>query len=190
MHGRLLDLQPFRGADAAGRRVRAHAERTADRLRLRFRLTAEPAHAWRMPPETGAPARRDRLWEHTCVEAFLAPQDAAAYWEINLTPGGDWNVYRFDGPRTGMREEPRVRAPRMERAADTGPTTVALVATLDLAGLPELAAASLCVGLAAVVEAADGSLAHWALRHPGPRPDFHDRATFVVRLPAAAEARA
>jgi len=188
MRGRLLDLQPFRGTDAAGRSVRAEVERHDGRLVLRYALHAEAPDAWRLAPQANAPVRRDRLWEHTCLEAFVAPEDAAAYWEINLAPSGDWNVYRFDGPRTGMREESRARRPGMERAAADGSCT--LVATLDLTTLPELAATSLRVGLAAVVEAADGSLAYWAIRHPGPRPDFHDRAAFVVRLPAVSEARA
>jgi hypothetical protein len=33
-----------------------------------------------------------------------------------------------------------------------------------------------------VIEAADGSLSYWALAHAGEKPDFHDPATFSMRV--------
>ena len=39
------------------------------------------------------------------------------------------------------------------------------------------------VGLSAVLQAADGALSHWALRHSTPRPDFHHPASRALRLP-------
>jgi hypothetical protein len=71
--------------------------------------------------------------------------------------------------------------PRIEfhRHADA----CALTATLPLAGLPELAAApALHAGLSAVIESADGALSYWALAHGGDRPDFHDPASFTMRI--------
>ena len=43
------------------------------------------------------------------------------------------------------------------------------------------------LALSAVVEADDGTLSYWALRHPPGRPDFHHADGFVLRLegPAA-----
>jgi hypothetical protein len=40
------------------------------------------------------------------------------------------------------------------------------------------------VGLSAVIEAADGALSYWALRHPAGRPDFHHPDCFALDLPA------
>jgi hypothetical protein len=43
------------------------------------------------------------------------------------------------------------------------------------------------VGLSAVVEAADtidGGRSYWALHHPAPHPDFHQRAAFALVLNA------
>jgi hypothetical protein len=34
--------------------------------------------------------RKDGLWTATCFEAFLALPDQSRYWEINLSPNGDW----------------------------------------------------------------------------------------------------
>src|SRR5690606_23859440 len=58
-----------------------------------------------LPPTTAPAQRRQRLWEQTCFESFLAPAASEAYWEVNLSPAGHWNVYRFDAYRGGMREE-------------------------------------------------------------------------------------
>ncbi len=41
---------------------------------------------------------------------------------------------------------------------------------------------ALRLGLSAVVEANDGTLSYWALRHPPGRPDFHHPDGCVLRL--------
>jgi hypothetical protein len=100
---------------------------------------------------------------------------------VNLSPAGDWNVYRFDAYRDGMRPEPRVAPPSLDAATDaTGRFTLA--ATLDLAPIAELVSVPLDVGIAAVVESAAGAQSYWALLHTAPQPDFHRRESFVVRL--------
>jgi len=136
----------------------------------------------RIPAPAPHPQRTEGLWEHTCFEAFVAPEGGDAYWELNLAPSGHWNAYRFDRHREGMRPEARARAPRVavERASHG---TLTLRAEFDLAPLPELTVAPLDVGLAAVLEASDGTPSYWALEHgAGARPDFHRRESFVLRL--------
>ena len=54
--------------------------------------------------------------------------------------------------------------------------------------LPELrGVVPLHLALAAVIEAEDGQLSYWALKHPRGKPDFHRAAGFVasVRSPAS-----
>ena len=56
---------------------------------------------------------------------------------------------------------------------------------LSLAGFAAFAApATISAGLSAVIEDARGGLSYWALTHGANQPDFHDPATFVLRLPA------
>jgi hypothetical protein len=62
---------------------------------------------------------------------------------------------------------------------------VVLEAAFDLSTLPGLAEANWFVSLTAVIEAADGTLSYWALRHPAPQPDFHHPGGFVLTLPTA-----
>ena len=73
-----------------------------------------------------------------------------------------------------------VPAPRIIFASHAGGWT--LQARLAAAVLPRGAAAQIELGVAAVLEAADGRLSYWAVRHAATRPDFHRRDTFVLRL--------
>ena len=112
-----------------------------------------------------------RLWEHTCAELFVAGADTT-YAEWNFSPTGqstrfDFSEYRN---RTATAADVPVRV-TCTRDADA----VHLVAEGSL-GMDDAVAAS----ITAVVRSRDGTCAYWALAHPGPRPDFHDRAGFVL----------
>jgi hypothetical protein len=131
-------------------------------------------------PPTGFARRADGLWQHTCFEAFLKAVPGASYHEFNFAPTGDWAAYRF-GRLRGERSTPEMPPPRME--CRHFPEGYELSATLAIAALPELARASeIEAGLATVIEAQDGTLSYWALAHAGAKPDFHDPATFSLRL--------
>src|SRR5690349_18802736 len=57
-------------------------------------------------PISVAPARKDDLWKATCFEFFIAIKDQSRYWEFNMSPSGNWNVYAMDAYRqVNMREE-------------------------------------------------------------------------------------
>ena len=130
---------------------------------------------WTMGSPRGA--RRDQLWQHTCFEAFLGLPGSDAYWELNVSPDGDWNLYRFNGYRSGGEPEPAVCAPTLVLKQQTQALRCRI--ELDCSGfwpasvVPE-------IGLTMVLEEADGNLSYWALSHPGDQADFHDRRSFLV----------
>ncbi len=134
-----------------------------------------------IPAPAARPERRGRLWEETCLEMFLGPDGSEGYWEFNLSPAGHWNVYRFSSYRTGMREEAAFSSlpyrVRSDREALRISVRIALGTILPAGGCFEIA-------VCAVVRSAHGTASHWALAHPGPRPDFHRREGFAIRLPA------
>ena len=101
---------------------------------------------------------------------------------MNLSPSGDWNVYRFDSERTGMRPELRVGQPSIAATTEPG-DHVSVAAALDLVSVAELAASPLDVAVTAVLQTTDGARTYWAVRHTRAQPDFHARESFVVRLP-------
>ena len=119
--------------------------------------------------------RQDNLWKHTCFEAFFAKPDSEQYWELNVAPSGHWNLYQFDAYRSGGREEPE--ASHRQRPGNTMIRCCCGI-SLNLAPwwteprLPELA-------ITAVLETSTGALSYWALQHPGDKPDFHDRRSFL-----------
>jgi hypothetical protein len=124
--------------------------------------------------------RRDELWRHTCFELFFAIPDRIAYWELNLCPSGGWNIYYFSGYRTGMRKERMVAPPlcRVVKDADV----LSMTCTINFGAIIDDACA-LAIGVAGVIEAADGRIGYWALDHPGREPDFHNRRGFLLALP-------
>ncbi len=131
-------------------------------------------------PEAGSALRIDGLWQHTCFEAFLRAAADDGYHEFNFAPSGAWTAYRFTSRRHGQ-ESPAMSAPRIEfrRSADS----CNMNAAISLAALPDLARATeLHAGLAAVIEDESGGLSWWALAHHAERPDFHDPATFTMRV--------
>jgi len=149
-------------------------------------------------PERRPGVRRDELWKHTCFEAFIALDGEPGYFEMNLSPSGDWAVYRFTGYRAGMEPSDAFGTPQVavrangDRLQLEARFPAGIVAPLaqeardrsDRQGvtgaLPELDAAR--VVLASVIEAGDGTLSYWALRHPPGKPDFHHPDGFVLGM--------
>jgi hypothetical protein len=127
-----------------------------------------------------APSRRaERLWEHTCFEAFIAPARSENYWEVNLSPSTEWAAYAFERFRQEVRPLTLASAPVI--SVETQAWELDVTASVELG---PLAAAPWPwrLGLTAVVEDRAGGKSYWALRHPKATPDFHDAAGFTLLL--------
>ena len=126
-----------------------------------------------------SPQRRDELWQSTCLELFIAQPNEPRYWEINLSPSGDWNVYRLSGYRQGLQAEPSI--PRISLNSQSAADRHQLHARGELPPAPSQVA-PLEANLCAVLEHANGSNSYWASCHPGSEADFHARAGFVLEV--------
>jgi len=148
-------------------------------LLLRYSLRGDLARL--RIPAPRASERAHKLWEHTCFEAFLKAEDAASYWELNVSPSTQWALYRFSDYRQGMSPLPWTapRAIRLRRT-DAG---VDLAVGIALEGLAHGENRPLRVGLSAVIEPKHGEMSYWALAHPRGQPDFHDPEGFRLQLP-------
>ena len=119
--------------------------------------------------------RKDRLWEHTCFEIFLGREDRPEYWEFNLSPSGDWNVYAFSGYREGMKRETSYQFLPFE-AQIIPEKKLRLAVTIDLNRIPGFS--NFDIGISAILEQKDGAISYWALSHTGKVPDFHARESW------------
>lgn len=134
-----------------------------------------------IPEPVESAGRRERLWEETCLEMFLGAKGSGRYWEFNLSPAGHWNVYRFTSYRKRMREEPAFASLPFRVRAE--PQALRLSLELDIGKI--LPAGDVVeAAVSAVIKTLDGATSHWALVHPGPRPDFHRRDGFALSIPA------
>jgi len=138
----------------------------------------------RWPTISQGTGRCHELWRQSCFELFFGIKDEAAYWEVNLSPNGLWNVYSFADYRTGMREERSVGQPVCRVVRDGN--LLSLTCTLDFNGLID-DCADLELGVSSVLQAIDRSASYWAIDHHGRKPDFHDRKSFSVVLSGAKE---
>jgi hypothetical protein len=150
-----------------------------DILSLDYVLSGDITHIL-FPPVSHASSRKDELWKATCFEFFLAREAQPGYWEFNLSPSGDWNVYRMDAyRRIGFQQETKVARLPFEIKRESG--AYSLHVSVDLAPIigsePELQ-----LGVTVVIQTNDGNETYWALTHPAPNADFHLRESFTLLL--------
>jgi hypothetical protein len=154
-------------------------ERVENRLSVRYVVTGE-VDSILLPAPTASPARKHDLWRATCFEFFLANQNRPHYWEFNLSPSGDWNVYAMDAYRqVNMREEGAMS--QLPFQFQKTEASLSLSATVDLNPIL-LAEALLNVGITADIQTRDSKESYWALAHPGAQADFHLRESFVLTV--------
>jgi hypothetical protein len=153
--------------------VAAGVARVGGELRFTYRLVGSLRDVRVQAP--AAPARRDRLWEHTCFEAFVQGE-SDSYVELNVSPSTEWAVFGFAGYRQAGPVPDVVPSIAVARDAEW----------LDVEARVELGHGAVRVGLSAVVETSDGRLTYWALAHPSPTPDFHRADGFIARVEASA----
>ena len=151
-------------------------------LALHYRVEGEVGEL-QLPPRCPS-AHTDRLWQHTCFEAFVKLGDRRAYLELNFSPSSEWAIYSFDDYRRGRK--PRVPEYPPEIMSERRSEDLLEVdVTVHLDGLFAEHARTdrLHLGLTAVLEDRRGQLSYWALAHPSARPDFHHADSFALSLP-------
>jgi len=180
MHPQRFLLKPFPGeGNPAGLTIGGSIGRRAEILSVRCEVQGDLSKV-SIPAAAEASRRRDRLWEETCLELFLGTADSEEYWEINLSPSGDWNVYRFDRYREGMRKETDITSLPFDVRRD--PEALLFTAETGIGTIvPE--GKVLAATVAVLIKTSDGGKSHWAPIHPASRPDFHRRDGFSLILP-------
>jgi len=139
-----------------------------------------------IPGRKQNPSRMKGLWENTCFELFAAVSDWEQYWELNVSPSGDWNVFRFEHYEEerridNLREETLVTSlpSRTQARTQKQPASLSLDCEFNLTNLVR-ENQLLEIGISAVIKMPERT--YWALTHCDSRPNFHRRDSFILRL--------
>ena len=151
--------------------------RQREGLALEYRLSGDIS-SLRIPAAVAHPGFTDGLWQHTCMEVFIAQADGSSYREFNFSPSGCWAAYAFRAYRERALAWAPSASPQLGSHTDTAGWL--LQAWLPAEILPE--SRDLRLGLSAVLETRNAAISYWALRHPGAKPDFHQRESFCLPL--------
>lgn len=179
MNSKSFSLKPLPSAGVPPHvTITGNVGRLSNTLLLSYALLC-PLAELAIPGQADMRERKNGLWEETCFEFFLGPRKSDRYWEFNLSPAGHWNVYRFTSYRQGMQEEPAFTSLPFSVRIRPASLLLSLELALDKI-IPEEQA--LEVAVSAVIKTTNGRIIYWALAHPGPRPDFHRRDSFIIGL--------
>jgi len=179
MTERSFSLIPFPSPGTPDISITGNVARLNNELSIQYTLSGGYENIL-FPDISKRPMRKDELWKASCFEFFLAMPDEPKYWEFNMSPSGDWNVYRMDAyRRIGFREETSIQQLPFTFQREAG--CVSVEATVDLSTVvPPKNPVQL--GITSVLQTMAGDETYWALAHPNPQADFHLRESFIIRL--------
>jgi len=147
-------------------------------LTIHYRLKGD-LEKIEIPAVEKLPIRKNELWENTCFEFFLGIKNSPIYWEFNLSPSGDWNIYHFDDYRQSMQLENKVESLPFNILRDSNALYLGLEFNLD--GLVSIIE-NLDVSATTVIKSKEGDISYWASKHCGKEADFHLRDSFVFEI--------
>jgi hypothetical protein len=170
-------LQPFT-LISQNLQIHGNIRRENNILAINYLLQGELGNIY-IPTPADKPTRKHELWTTTCLEFFLGIKHSPRYWEFNLSPSGDWNIYRFDDYRQGMEEETAMTS--LPFTVRCQPESLQLSLELDLEQFIPLKQ-NLDVAITAVIRDSSDVTTYWALKHCGEKADFHLRDSFMIEL--------
>ncbi len=170
-------LSPFARNTAPTVKISGNIERQNNQLKILYRL--EKSSPIIIPQIVNSPTRQDNLWEHTCCEFFIGLKNSTKYWEFNLSPAGNWNVFRFPNYRQYLAEEMAFDSLPFNVLQQADWLQLQLEVNLNKIISPEQ---SLEVGVTTVIEDQDRQLSYWALSHPASEANFHHRDSWMIDL--------
>ena len=191
-----FSLIPFVDRAVAQIQITGSISRQEDCLDVKYQLSGDLSKIIIPPPSQTANRQYD-LWEHTCFELFLRLSNTTKYWEFNLSPTKDWNVFYFADYRhpcpAFLRQGLRMTAFRSQNLAEE--TAIASLPCeiwqtfeslqvslkIDLNKIMP-AKSDLDIAVATVIENQERQLSYWALTHPASKADFHHQDSFAISL--------
>jgi hypothetical protein len=174
-------LVPFTTESSLPRvEISGNIDRNDEYLSIEYQLQGDLNSIAIDPPKI-FPSRQSELWTKTCFEFFIGVPGDRNYWEFNLSPSGDWNVFHLDDYRRGLRDETAFTSLpfTVEREANS----LVLKLNISIESLSEsLRQRDLEISVTTVIESDRNEISYWALTHTGKEADFHLRDSFMLKL--------
>jgi hypothetical protein len=158
--------------------ISGQIDRSGNFLSIEYLLQGNLSNVAIDPP-AHLPARKLELWTSTCFEFFIGVAGSPNYWEFNLAPTGDWNVYALDDYRQGLR--PEISFGSLPFRIDRLVNSLRLNLAFDLSKIIKTDL-KLEVAVTTVIKSNQDKISYWALTHAGTEADFHRRDSFTISL--------
>lgn len=172
-------LIPFSANNLPNIGITGEIIRSENKFLLRYEVSGQVSQIL-LSAKSSSPSRTDDLWKATCFEFFIAIPNQPEYWEFNMSPSGDWNVYKMDAyRRVGFREE--IAFTELPFIFRTPENELSLDISVDLSPIIQ-PQQKVQIGITAIIQTKDGNETYWALAHPGPQADFHLRESFILSI--------
>jgi hypothetical protein len=179
MSDRSFFLQPFTSNHLPPEiEISGNIARHCNTLTIQYQILGQLAEL-AIPAVANSPTRKDELWQQTCLEFFLGIENSFQYWEFNLSPSGDWNIYSFEDYRQGMQAEAAFTS--LPFIVYNRPNCLLLTLELDLDKIVKIDQ-TLEIAIASAIKPQVGEVTYWALTHCGTPADFHQRGSFIIKL--------
>ena len=159
--------------------VGGHISRpNAETIQVHYQVTGD-LNSVVIPQRTNPPVRRDELWTTTCLEMFIGDKELSPYWEFNLSPNSDWNIYKLSDYRSNLK--PDIEYQDLDSVINN---TVDHFELKLVCPLPRdlQKSQTIEVAICAVIQFKQGPITYWGLNHGGVEADFHRRDGFVLGL--------
>ena len=176
MSGRIFYLQPFNSSDPVPPiTITSIVSRLNKELKISYKIQGDLEKII-LPSANDTVKRQDNLWQTTCFEFFLAIFHSRKYWEFNIAPTGDWNVYYFTEYRRGMRTATAFTQLPFEVKRNNSTYELTTQINIDTISRDTF----LETAVTTVIGDTNHNLSYWAITHPGTQADFHRRDSFVT----------
>jgi len=182
LRGKNFELFPFTrhagdvAAPALTLYITGNLQLSRQHLQIRYQVSGDSLSHVIWPAKSGAGARRDNLWQHSCFECFISQRHQADYLELNFSPSGDWAMYHFQSYRAAS-TKPKLDERDVNIVVNETAELYCCDVSVNLPYDPQLLPAD--VGVTCVIETQLG-LYYYALTHLSDKADFHQRGSFVL----------
>ena len=153
--------------------IKASIELKNNQLKLEYQIVTDLSQ-YSLPKQTKQ-QRVDNLWLDTCFELFIANVNDDRYWEINISPSTEWNIYQFRSYKDDMRESNSLITPIIKRYRYDNKYYLSFESKVQR----DIWSRELQINLCVILLDIKGVRQFYSIERRKGSPDFHDRDYFT-----------